>query len=318
VLTDDNGAGNVYTPGLARRQGSTDLFLEGGRQGSTRTLENSTGTLFPNGLWYDAYGNRTFTGGTPYDPIDFQFGGQWGYQTEYADASTNEPGVGLDYLQQRYYDPVVGRFISPDPIGFAGGLNLYGYAGNDPVNEADPLGLMTLPNDPSGLGPGWYRDPGHLGSERWIRDDGKLGLDFDKARPGAGREQENDHWHVLTPSQRRPGRWDRGNAHLRPGSKIADCGAADAGLQALLDQTILDEVDIRPLSPPDGYGNPYPARPLPLSPDGIEPDETFDLFLVGLLTEVLAPEITFGPETVGPPPVELPVPDPRQFPVPAF
>ena len=39
------------------------------------------------------------------------------------------------------YDPVVGRFLSPDPIGFAGGLNLYAYTENDPVNWVDPDGL---------------------------------------------------------------------------------------------------------------------------------------------------------------------------------
>jgi len=38
----------------------------------------------------------------------------------------------------------VGRFISADPIGFAGGLNLWAYCDNDPVNAVDPLGLETL------------------------------------------------------------------------------------------------------------------------------------------------------------------------------
>ncbi len=42
----------------------------------------------------------------------------------------------------RYYDPEVGRFISKDPIGFAGGdLNLYNYVGGNPVNSIDPSGL---------------------------------------------------------------------------------------------------------------------------------------------------------------------------------
>jgi hypothetical protein len=38
----------------------------------------------------------------------------------------------------------LGRWISRDPIGTAGGLNLYGYAGDDPVNRNDPLGLATI------------------------------------------------------------------------------------------------------------------------------------------------------------------------------
>ena len=44
----------------------------------------------------------------------------------------------------RYYDPEVGRFITPDPIGIAGGINIYAYCHNDPVNYVDPNGLDTL------------------------------------------------------------------------------------------------------------------------------------------------------------------------------
>ncbi|WP_176428200.1 RHS repeat domain-containing protein, partial [Pantoea sp. VS1] len=57
------------------------------------------------------------------------------YQGQYYDAET-----GLHYNRFRYYDPDAGRFISQDPIGLAGGLNLYQYAPN-PLNWIDPLGL---------------------------------------------------------------------------------------------------------------------------------------------------------------------------------
>jgi RHS repeat-associated protein len=50
---------------------------------------------------------------------------------------------GLDYRRNRYYDPTVGRFTQEDPIGLAGGLNLYGFANGDPVNFADPFGLAA-------------------------------------------------------------------------------------------------------------------------------------------------------------------------------
>jgi RHS repeat-associated protein len=51
----------------------------------------------------------------------------------------------LSYAQNRWYDPDAGRFMSEDPAGLAGGLNLYAYAGNDPVNGSDPLGLAATP-----------------------------------------------------------------------------------------------------------------------------------------------------------------------------
>lgn len=43
----------------------------------------------------------------------------------------------------RFYDPDTGRYISADPIGLAGGMNLYGYVGENPVNRVDLMGLLT-------------------------------------------------------------------------------------------------------------------------------------------------------------------------------
>ena len=51
------------------------------------------------------------------------------------------PTSGFYYFRNRWYDPVSSRFLSPDPIGFAGGqLNLYAFCGNDPLNYRDPYG----------------------------------------------------------------------------------------------------------------------------------------------------------------------------------
>ncbi len=51
---------------------------------------------------------------------------------------------GLYYMRARYFDAETGRFISEDPIGFAGGdLNLYAYVQNNPVLLTDPSGLDT-------------------------------------------------------------------------------------------------------------------------------------------------------------------------------
>ncbi|MCA9421820.1 MAG: RHS repeat-associated core domain-containing protein, partial [Nitrospira sp.] len=53
-------------------------------------------------------------------------------------------GTGLLYYRARYYSPVIQRFISEDPVGFAGGdPNLYAYVANSPTNKTDSLGLYA-------------------------------------------------------------------------------------------------------------------------------------------------------------------------------
>ena len=49
--------------------------------------------------------------------------------------------TGLYYCQNRYYDPANGRWLTRDPIGYEGGINLYGYCGGGPVGAVDPWGL---------------------------------------------------------------------------------------------------------------------------------------------------------------------------------
>jgi RHS repeat-associated protein len=58
---------------------------------------------------------------------------------------TKRDGSGLQFMRNRQYDPATGRFTQEDPIGLAGGLNAYGYAGGDPVNSSDPFGLCEPP-----------------------------------------------------------------------------------------------------------------------------------------------------------------------------
>jgi RHS repeat-associated protein len=57
---------------------------------------------------------------------------------QYADAETGEYYNGF-----RDYQPLAGRYSEPDPLGIPGGLNLYVYVYNDPLNLMDPLGLLS-------------------------------------------------------------------------------------------------------------------------------------------------------------------------------
>ena len=87
---------------------------------------------------YDAYGQVT----TTRYPLPFSYGGQWGYQTQGS----------LILCTYRYYDPANGRWLTRDPMGYAGGVNLYGYVGNDPGNRWDPTGYnvnIPLPGGPT-------------------------------------------------------------------------------------------------------------------------------------------------------------------------
>lgn len=84
--------------------------------------------------------------------VKARFPGQWyDKDTEAIDQTGAVWYAGLHYNWHRYYDPNVGRYLTPDPLGLAGGLNLYTYADNDPVNHIDRNGLYTSLHTKEGM-----------------------------------------------------------------------------------------------------------------------------------------------------------------------
>ncbi|MEJ7622663.1 MAG: RHS repeat-associated core domain-containing protein [Pyrinomonadaceae bacterium] len=136
VIQDRNGMGLVTAsylngPGIDNKlrqtvNGQTQYFLAD-HLGSTNGLTNVLGNL-TSSTNYDSFGNAT----------NGNFPTRYQYTGRELDGDT-----GLMYYRARFYDPVLGRFISEDPIGFGGGdVNLYGYVQNSPVRRNDPLGLQ--------------------------------------------------------------------------------------------------------------------------------------------------------------------------------
>ncbi|MCU0092451.1 DUF6531 domain-containing protein [Pseudomonas koreensis] len=130
----------IYEPGsfrpLAMLDGegprkATPFYYLLDHLGTPQELTDYSGEI----MWsakYRAYGNLAALDVSEIDnPLRFQ--------GQYFDAET-----GLHYNRHRYYNPGTGRFLTPDPIKLAGGLNNYQYAPN-PTGWVDPLGLEVCP-----------------------------------------------------------------------------------------------------------------------------------------------------------------------------
>ena len=82
----------------------------------------------------DAYGREVYASGA--ERGGYRFAGAKGY--------VNDDATGMRMLGARYYLPQLGRFLTPDPIGQEGGLNLYGYCDDSPLQKVDPEGTQTI------------------------------------------------------------------------------------------------------------------------------------------------------------------------------
>jgi RHS repeat-associated protein len=111
--TDGSGVRNLLTDAL----------------GSTIALANGSGSVQTE-YTYEPFGSVTTSGSANANTVGF--------------TGRENDGTGLNYYRARYYDAQLQRFGSEDPLDFAGGSpNLHCYAGNNPVDLRDPLGLSV-------------------------------------------------------------------------------------------------------------------------------------------------------------------------------
>ncbi len=106
-----------------------------------------------------------------------------------------DPETDLHDLRARVYSEKLGRFFQRDPIGYWGGVNLFGYTANDPINFSDPLGLFYF---------GKRRLPDMPETEGDVFD--KLNI-------------ESKHEHGFFEDSKRPG-----DVGFRPKNKMIPCG----------------------------------------------------------------------------------------------
>jgi len=123
----------LHGPGIddliARRVGATWTYAHPDGLGSVVALTDAAGTVVKS-YAYEPFGSVRKTTGTTAN--------SWTFTGRQAD-----PESSLLFLRNRSYDPRTGTFLQQDPIGVAGGVNLYAYVRNNPLNLVDPFGLKV-------------------------------------------------------------------------------------------------------------------------------------------------------------------------------
>ena len=120
---------------------STPYYFMRNLQGDVIGVVNNSGTLVAE-YSYDAWGKCSIVGDI--SGVDIANVNLFRYRGYYYDSE-----IGLYYCNARYYDPAVGRWISPDSISYldqsrVSGVNLYTYCYDDHINKYDPLGHFAL------------------------------------------------------------------------------------------------------------------------------------------------------------------------------
>ena len=133
------------------------------RAGAARDILNTAGTVVDHGL-LSSFGSIGSQSNAAIKHEQFFSGLLW-------DADSQ-----LYYARARWYEPVSGKFLSEDPIGFEGGdVNVSRYSGNDPVNNVDRSGLSWLSHGLDQIGNA-FEDVGHFIGDQWDNGNIQKGL----------------------------------------------------------------------------------------------------------------------------------------------
>ncbi|MEL6201811.1 MAG: RHS repeat-associated core domain-containing protein [Pseudomonadota bacterium] len=121
----------LYPHADVKIEGLQTTWLHRDHLNSVRVVSDDNGQAIEKSV-YAPFGERTSDGSTPSSAATKGYIGE-----------RHDPETGLIYLNARYHDPSIGRFISPDdwdPTIEGVGTNRYAYSANDPVNKSDPNG----------------------------------------------------------------------------------------------------------------------------------------------------------------------------------
>jgi RHS repeat-associated protein len=117
---------------------STPYYFHINEIGSITAITDANGNIIER-VYYDLYGMSTFKDASGNVLSKSSIGNNILFQgREY------DPELNLYYFSARYYDPIMGRFLQTDPMGYADSMNLYQAFGMNPVNFVDPFGEGVL------------------------------------------------------------------------------------------------------------------------------------------------------------------------------
>ena len=156
-----NGLRQAWTP----QDGEIDYAFDPQGNVSSRYTDTRRRTEGGSG-WgvariYDAYGQLRFGDRLEAQSDAVGYNGQSGYYTDVPSLAASGSGVGGEAAQaglvlctHRYYSPDLARWLTRDPMGYEGGINVYAYCEDNPVGMIDPLGLDAF-DDLTSLMSGW-------------------------------------------------------------------------------------------------------------------------------------------------------------------